>query len=88
VQVPRETNNIIRSVKKKPGVCHCCGISGHWQRECRKRKCAFMRSGQEKKALSKGKWNQDNCPNDNAWAEIKKLSPTRQQSLLDAVEVN
>lgn len=31
VQVPSETNNIIRSVKEKAGVCHCCGISGHWQ---------------------------------------------------------
>jgi hypothetical protein len=31
VQVPSETNNIIRSAEEKPGECHYCGISVHWQ---------------------------------------------------------
>ena len=84
VQVPSETNNIIRSVEEKPGACHYCRISGHWQRERGKRKRDLMRSGP-----SKGKWKQDNSPNDTMLVQkCKKLTLAQQQSLLDAVEVN
>jgi hypothetical protein len=89
VQFPSETNNIIRSVEEKPGLCHNCVISGHWQRDCWKRKCDSMRSGQEKQGPSKGKWNQGNSPNDTMLVlKFKNLSPSQQQSLLDALEVN
>jgi hypothetical protein len=89
MQVQSETNNIIRSGEEEPGVCHYCGISDHWQQDCQKRKHDFMRSGQEKQGPSKGKWNQDNSPNDTILVQkCKKLSPVQQQRFLDTVEVN
>ena len=44
------TGTVIEGERKKKGACHWCGMEGHWERECRKKKAGTPKKERDSEA--------------------------------------